>query len=70
MKIALSTLQARHPAAAPAAAPVLRVEQLEVRAGEQLAVIGPSGAGTQPISGGDAASLVDAFVKRAEQVYG
>ena len=45
MKIALSTLQARHPAAAPAAAPVLRVEQLEVRAGEQLAVIGPSGAG-------------------------
>ncbi len=45
MKVALSTLQARHPAAAPAAAPVLRVEQLDVRAGEQLAVIGPSGAG-------------------------
>ena len=31
MKIALSTLQARHPAAAPRAAPVLRVAHLDVR---------------------------------------
>jgi phosphonate transport system ATP-binding protein len=45
MKLALQSLQARHPAAAPTAAPVLRVEHLDVRAGEQLAVIGPSGAG-------------------------
>lgn len=45
MKLALQSLQARHPAAAPTAAPVLRVAHLDVRAGEQLAVIGPSGAG-------------------------
>ncbi len=45
MKLALQSLQARHPAAAPRAAPVLRVAHLDVRAGEQLAVIGPSGAG-------------------------
>ncbi|MBI3102785.1 MAG: ATP-binding cassette domain-containing protein [Burkholderiales bacterium] len=45
MKIALGSLQARHPAAAPGTAPVLRVEQLHVQAGELLAVIGPSGAG-------------------------
>lgn len=41
----LATLPPCHPATAPTAAPVLRVAHLDVRAGEQLAVIGPSGVG-------------------------
>ena len=45
MRIDLQSLQARHPAAAPSATAALRVEQLQIQAGEQLAVIGPSGAG-------------------------
>lgn len=45
MRLDLQFVQARHPAAKPGAAPVLRVEQLHIREGEQLAVIGPSGAG-------------------------
>ncbi|MCE3271189.1 MAG: phnC [Ramlibacter sp.] len=45
MKIALHAVSGRHPAAATASAPALQGVDLEVRAGEQLAVIGPSGAG-------------------------
>ena len=35
----------KHPAAKPGAAPAVRALSLSVRAGEQLAIIGPSGAG-------------------------
>ena len=45
MKIELSDLTMRHPAAARGAAPALGPLSLKVEAGEQLAVIGPSGAG-------------------------
>lgn len=45
MKIELDCLSGCHPAAKPGAAPALRALSLSVRAGEQVAVIGPSGAG-------------------------
>jgi phosphonate transport system ATP-binding protein len=45
MKVALHAACGRHPAASAATAPALNGVDLEVRAGEQLAVIGPSGAG-------------------------
>lgn len=45
MNIELSGLEARHPAALPGAAPALRALNLSLRAGEQVAIIGPSGAG-------------------------
>ena len=45
MKIELRSVSGRHPAARPEAAPAVQALSLGVRAGEQLAVIGPSGAG-------------------------
>lgn len=45
MKIELREVSGRHPAAKPDAAPALSGLNLAVRAGEQLAIIGPSGAG-------------------------
>ncbi|MBX3661782.1 MAG: ATP-binding cassette domain-containing protein [Burkholderiales bacterium] len=45
MRITLSALAARHPAAAGATAPALKPLTLTIAPGEQLAVIGPSGAG-------------------------
>ena len=45
MKIDLHGVSARHPAARPGAAPALTRLDLAVAAGEQVAVIGPSGAG-------------------------
>ncbi|WP_089952398.1 phosphonate ABC transporter ATP-binding protein [Limnohabitans sp. 2KL-3] len=45
MKIELSTLEARHPAALPGAPAALRALNLRLVAGEQVAIIGPSGAG-------------------------
>ncbi len=45
MKLELSHLSARHPAARTGAAPALQPLSLRVAEGEQLAVIGPSGAG-------------------------
>lgn len=45
MKLALDGIAARHPAARPGAQPALQGIGLTVAAGEQLAVIGPSGAG-------------------------
>jgi phosphonate transport system ATP-binding protein len=45
MKLELTQVVARHPAARSAAAPALNGVSLRVAPGEQLAVIGPSGAG-------------------------
>jgi phosphonate transport system ATP-binding protein len=45
VKLELSQLGARHPAARPGTAAALQPLDLRVAAGEQLAVIGPSGAG-------------------------
>ena len=45
MKIDLVELSAKHPSAKPDTAPAIDALNLQVRAGEQLAVIGPSGAG-------------------------
>jgi phosphonate transport system ATP-binding protein len=45
MKLELSAVSARHPAARPGAEPALRPLDLAVASGEQVAVIGPSGAG-------------------------
>ncbi len=45
MKLLLQDIAARHPAARPGALPALQGISLQVPAGEQLAVIGPSGAG-------------------------
>jgi len=45
VNILLSGVEARHPAAAPHAAPALINLNLQVAAGEQVAFIGPSGAG-------------------------
>ena len=45
MRLSLRQVHARHPAAARGAAAALRGVDLEVAAGELLAVIGPSGAG-------------------------
>ncbi len=45
MKLELRAISARHPAARANAAPALQALGLQVAAGEQLAVIGPSGAG-------------------------
>ena len=45
MKVALTEVAARHPAARPGMAPALAPLNLDIAAGEQLAVIGPSGAG-------------------------
>ena len=45
MRVEISGLAVRHPAAAADAPPALRPIGLQVAAGEQVAVIGPSGAG-------------------------
>ena len=45
MKLLVEDLSARHPAAKPAAQPALQQLNLALARGEQLAVIGPSGAG-------------------------
>ena len=45
MKVELRSVSGKHPAARPGAAPAVQALSLSVRAGEQLAVIGPSGAG-------------------------
>ncbi|ABD69347.1 ABC transporter related [Rhodoferax ferrireducens T118] len=45
MKISLNGISVQHPSAKPGAVPALREQNLTVRAGEQLAIIGPSGAG-------------------------
>ena len=45
MKIVLDGVSARHPAARADAAPAIRTLSLAIAAGEQVAVIGPSGAG-------------------------
>ncbi len=45
MRVELAQLSARHPAAARAAAPALQDIDLAIAPGEQVAVIGPSGAG-------------------------
>ncbi len=45
MKIILHGISGQHPSAKPGAAPALRELSLTLRAGEQLAIIGPSGAG-------------------------
>ncbi len=45
MRLRLTQLAARHPAARPDAPDALQGVELQVAAGEQLAVIGPSGAG-------------------------
>src|SRR4051812_20348963 len=45
MMLAVDTLELRHPAALPGAAPAVRAASLAIAAGEQVAIIGPSGAG-------------------------
>ncbi len=45
MRLQLTQVSARHPAARPGAAHALRDVDLQIADGEQLAVIGPSGAG-------------------------
>jgi phosphonate transport system ATP-binding protein len=45
LKLELSQLSARHPAARPGAGPAIRDLHLTIGSGEQVAVIGPSGAG-------------------------
>jgi phosphonate transport system ATP-binding protein len=45
LKLELIGISARHPAARPGSAPALRRLDLTVASGEQVAVIGPSGAG-------------------------
>ena len=45
MRLHLKAVSARHPAARAAAAPALQALDLQIAAGEQMAVIGPSGAG-------------------------
>lgn len=45
MRVALQQVSAHHPAARAGAAPAVRELSLNVAAGEQLAIIGPSGAG-------------------------
>ena len=45
MNLSLQAVSARHPAARDGAAPALQPINLQVAAGESLAVIGPSGAG-------------------------
>ncbi len=45
MNIDLQNASARHPAAQVGAAPAIKALTLQVRAGEQVAIIGPSGAG-------------------------
>ena len=45
MRVELFDCAARHPAAAPGSPPAIRTLSLAVKSGEQVAVIGPSGAG-------------------------
>lgn len=45
MKVALNQVSGQHPAARSAAAPAIRNLSLQVAHGEQVAIIGPSGAG-------------------------
>ena len=45
MNIDIENASARHPAARAGAAPAIRALTLQIRAGEQVAIIGPSGAG-------------------------
>lgn len=57
MQLAFDAVSARHPAAAAGAAPALHKLNLRVAAGEQLAVIGPSGAGKTTLMHVAAAAL-------------
>jgi len=49
VQIELTAVAARHPAARPGTAPALRALDIHVARGEQVAVIGPSGAGKTPL---------------------
>lgn len=57
MKVTLHGLSVRHPAGARAGAPALAPLSLAFRAGEQVAVIGPSGAGKTSLLHGLACAL-------------